>query len=92
MIVSFRNKGLRELFHTGKSKGVAAALQKRCRVRLDALEEAATLRDLDLPSFRLHPLLGHSPTRYAIAVNGPWRITFRWTGDGPADIDLEQYH
>lgn len=92
MIVSFKNKSLRELFQTGKSKGVAAALQKRCRVRLDAMQEAEALRNLDLPSFRLHPLLGHTPTRHAIAVNGPWRITFRWTDDGPADVDLEQYH
>jgi toxin HigB-1 len=92
LIVSFRSKGLRELFHEGGSRLVRPDLQKRCRVRLDSLELANVLEELDVPAYRLHPLVGFSPTRYAIKVNGPWRITFEWTEHGPANVDLEQYH
>ena len=92
MLVDFRHKGLRELFFKGASRKVAPVLQKRCRRRLDALDAATSLDDLNLPSFRLHALHGFEPTRHAIAVDGPWRITFTWTDNGPAEVDLEQYH
>ena len=33
-----------------------------------------------------------TPTRYALAVNGPWRITFEWEDGDALRVDLEQYH
>ncbi|MCB1970790.1 MAG: type II toxin-antitoxin system RelE/ParE family toxin [Geminicoccaceae bacterium] len=92
MILGFRHKGLRELFFEGSSKSVPSELTKRCFVRLDALNVAGSLRDLDLPGFHCHPLQGTSPERHSVAVNGPWRITFVWTDRGPDDVDLVQYH
>ena len=93
MIRGFRHKGLRDLFLTGRSGGVRPDLQKRCLIRLDAMNAATTLTQLDLPGFRLHQLKGEQAGRWAINVNGPWRITFEWSQDGHADrIDLEQYH
>jgi proteic killer suppression protein len=66
-------------------------LVARCRSRLTALHEARSLDDLRIPGFRLHGLKG-KPKRYAIAVNGPWRITFEWRKDEAWRVDLEQYH
>jgi toxin HigB-1 len=61
--------------------------------RLDALDAATELRQLDLPGFRLHPLKGEQAGRWAIDVNGPWRITSEWSEGGDAQrVDLEQYH
>jgi toxin HigB-1 len=61
--------------------------------RLDALDAATELRQLDLPGFRLHPLKGEQAGRWAIDVNGPWRITFEWSEGGDAQrVDLEPYH
>jgi proteic killer suppression protein len=37
-------------------------------------------------------MLQGKPKRHAIAVNGPWRITFEWIGSDAARVDLEQYH
>jgi proteic killer suppression protein len=54
---------------------VAADLQNRALRRLDALERAATPRDLNIPGFDFHPLSG-KPQRYSVHVNGPWCITF----------------
>jgi len=92
MIVSFRSKGLRELFEDGGSRLVRPDLQKRCLRCLDALRTARQLQDLATPGLRCHPLRGLVPQRYAIKVNGPWRITFEWSEDGAANVDLEQYH
>lgn len=93
MIRSFRHKGLRDLFLTGRSAGVRPDLKRRCLARLDALDAAADLRQLDLPGFRLHPLKGELAGRWAIDVSGPWRIIFEWSDDGHAyRVDLEQYH
>lgn len=90
MIKSFRNKVLRELFETGRSAKVPSELRKRIVERLDALHAARTLGDLDQPGLRCHPLKGIG--RYAIAVNGPWRITFEWIAPDAFRVDLEQYH
>jgi proteic killer suppression protein len=91
VIESFRHRGLRELFETGKTARIRADLQQRARLRLDALEAAATLAALAQPGFDCHPLRGR-PQRYSIHVNGPWCITFEWDEGRALRVDLEQYH
>lgn len=44
-----------------------------------------------MPGWGLHPLQG-KPERFAISVNGPWRITFEWEDGDALRVDLEQYH
>ena len=91
MIRSFRHKGLRDLFVANDVAGLRPDLAERCRPRLSALDAATRPEDLNLPGFRFHALRGR-PKRYAIAVNGPWRITFEWQGGDAWRVDLEQYH
>ena len=91
MIRGFRHKGLEELFRKGRSGKVAGELRIRALRRLDALEHATTLRDLNIPGFDFHPLRGR-PQRYSLHVNGPWCITFEWLDGEAWNIDLEQYH
>lgn len=76
MIRSFRHKGLADLYRAGKAAKVRPDLQGRVLRRLDALNMASELADLNLPGFDFHPLKGHKPTRYSLHVNGPWCITF----------------
>ena len=91
MIASWRHKGLRTLFLSGSSAKMRADQQKKCLRLLDALEQAALAEDMNLPSFQFHGLHG-KPKRYAVAVNGPWRITFGFENGEAVDVDLEQYH
>ena len=91
MIKSFRHKGLAELFESGRSRKVRQDLQSRCLRRLDVLDQAELLGDLNIPGFDFHALRG-SPKRYSIHVNGPWCITFQWIDGDALKIDLEQYH
>ena len=91
MIASWRHKGLRDLFLTGSSAKVRADQQKKCLRLLDALEQAERAEDMNLPGLHFHGLQG-KPKRFAVAVNGPWRITFGFENGNAIDVDLEQYH
>jgi proteic killer suppression protein len=91
MIKNFKHKGLSELFMNGASRKVRQDLQSRCLRRLDALEQAETLTDLNIQGFNFHSLQG-IPKRYSIHVNGPWSITFEWQDGDALKVDLEQYH
>lgn len=90
VIRDFQHKGLPALSNEGDPKGARADLVDRVR-RLTALNEAQDLRELSMPGMRMHPLQG-KPTRFALTVNGPWRITFEWEDGDALQVDLEQYH
>lgn len=92
MIKSFRHKGLRRLFETGVSSGVQSDHAKRLRMQLAALDSAQSIDDMDIPGFRLHPLKGAMRGRWAIAVNGNWRITFEFKDGNAYVLDYEDYH
>lgn len=91
MIGSFRHKALERLFRKGDGGKVAAELRSTALIRLDALDHAVTLRDLNIPGFNFHPLRG-TPPRYSLHINGPWCITFEWRDSRALNVDLEQYH
>jgi len=91
MIKSFKHKGLAELFERGKSRKVRQDLQSRALRRLDALDQARELEDLNIPGYGFHGLQA-KPKRYSIHINGPWCITFEWEGEDALRVDLEQYH
>ncbi len=92
MIRSFRHKGLAELFEHGQSAKVDAKLHRRILLRLDALNNAVLIEDVNLPGYDFHALKGFRPTRYTIHVNGPWGITFEFDGENVFRVDFEQYH
>ena len=91
VIKSFKHKGLAELFERGRSRKVRQDLQSRALRRLDALDQAEALNELNIPGFDFHRLQG-VPKRYSIHVNGPWCITFEWEDNDASKINLEQYH
>ena len=92
MIRSFRHKGLADLFNTGRTAKVRPDLQARALRRLDALNAAHELAELNVQGFDFHALKGCKPTRYSLHVNGPWCITFEWSEGDVLRVDLEQYH
>ena len=91
MIKSFKHKGLTELFERGSSRRVRHDLKSRSLRRLEALDQAGSLTDLNVPGFNLHGLQG-IPKRYSIHVNGSWYITFEWEEGEALRVDFEQYH
>ena len=45
-----------------------------------------------LPSNRLEALRGDRAGQHSIRINTQWRICFRWTDDGPCDVEIVDYH
>jgi toxin HigB-1 len=92
MILSFKHKDLRKFFETGNAAGIQVNHAKRLRLQLIALDTAETIDDMDIPGFSLHPLKGEMRGRWAISVNGNWRLTFEFREGNVHVLDYEDYH
>jgi toxin HigB-1 len=97
MIQSFRDDGTRDLFD-GKDSRVARRTCPRELWRIlarkfDALDAATELRDLaSPPNNRLEALKRDRLGQHSIRINDQYRICFRWTDAGPADVEVTDYH
>ena len=92
MIKTFKSKGLKELFERGETRRIDAQFHGRCIERLDFLNRAVNVQQLNLPGWNLHALKQYKPLRYSIWVSGAWRITFEWDKSDAYRVDFEQYH
>lgn len=92
MIESFRHKGLKRLFEDGDRSGVRDDQVERIENILSMLAIAEKLKDLDLPSLRLHALKGDLKGFHAVTVRANWRIVFRFEDGDCRDVDLVDYH
>ena len=92
MITTIRHKGLRCLQETDDPRGVMADHADKLRRILARLDASRTAADMDLPGYRLHPLKGALAGFYAVAVNGNWRVIFRFEQGSATDVDYIDYH
>lgn len=97
MIVSFHNRGTEDLFNRVNSRVARRTcpeqLWRIARRKLDQLNAAVSLDSLRIPpGNRLEALRGDRVGQHSIRVNDQYRICFRWTVDGPADIEVTDYH
>ena len=92
MIQNYKSKGLKELFQKGTSKKIDPQYHARCREILDVINRANTISAVNQPGYFLHPLKYLRPMRWAVEVNGPWRITFEFHKGDAYRVDYEQYH
>ena len=92
MIQSFRHKGLRRFYESGGLSGIQPKHAKRLLMLLAALDTAQSVSDMDVPSFRLHPLKGEAKGRWSVWVNGNWRVTFEFKDGHAWVLEYEDYH
>ena len=92
MIRRFRHKGLQRFFETGSKAGIQTAHAVRLRAQLARLDKAVSLRDMDLPNWRLHPLKGNLAGHWAVWVDENWRLTFTFEGEDATLADYQDYH
>ena len=60
---------------------------------LAALDAATSLRDLSpLRRVGLHKLTGDRKGQWAMTVNGPWRICFRFKDGDACGVAIVDYH
>lgn len=94
-IVNFRNSQLRDFMETGISPKNSPwqSVAKIALKKLDMLHYAKDLNDLRAPpGNRLEPLKGDLHGYFSIRINNQWRIIFHWTTNGPADVEIIDYH
>ncbi len=92
MIVSFRHKGLEELYRTGSKRGVKPDHASKLLRILSMLDVAQGPNDLAIPSFRTHQLKGELAGHWSFWVNGNWRVTFRCIDADVELVDYQDYH
>jgi proteic killer suppression protein len=92
VIRSFRCADTQTLFETGKCKRFSgiANIAVRKLAQLDAAETLAFLRSP--PGNRLEALKGDRRGQCSIRVNDQFRVCFRWTDEGPEDVEIVDYH
>lgn len=61
--------------------------------KLRQLEIAGSIQDLRIPpGNRLEKLAGNRDGQWSLRINDQFRICFRWTAAGPADVEIVDYH
>ena len=92
MILSFADSDAEELFIAQRSRRYAAFARVALR-KLIQLNQAVVLGDLAVPPVnRLESLKGDLAGLHSIRINDQWRIVFRWTPSGPAQVAILDYH
>ncbi|MFZ1773520.1 MAG: type II toxin-antitoxin system RelE/ParE family toxin [Rhizobiaceae bacterium] len=92
MIRSFRNKETESLFRLMPDRKFAA-IERIALRKLVQPDLAASFSDLrSPPGNRLEALKGDRVGAWRIRVNDQYRICFRWTEDGPEDVEIVAYH
>ncbi len=93
MIKSWRNRASERLYQEGKATPFRALDVERALELLAVLDAATALQDISpLRSIGLHKLKGDRKGQWAMAINGPWRICFRFKAGDAYDVEIVDYH
>ena len=92
MIVSFRDADT-EALAKGRRVRRFLSIESVARRKLRQLQIAGRLEDLRVPpGNRLEALKGDRAGQHSIRINDQFRVCFRFTAAGPADVEIVDYH
>ena len=92
-IQSFGSKITAAVFAGRCPKGFPADLFNVAVRKLAVLDAAVALEVMTKPpGNRLEALRGDRVGQYSIRINDQFRLCFRWTQAGPADVEITDYH
>ena len=92
MIKSFADFDTRRLFELGHVRKWAS-IERQALRKLVQLDLAQSVGDMRVPpGNRLEALSGNRKGQLSIRVNDQYRICFRWSVDGPTDVEIVDYH
>ncbi|MBI2728189.1 MAG: type II toxin-antitoxin system RelE/ParE family toxin [Polaromonas sp.] len=92
MILGFHCKDTQSLFE-GRRVKRWANIETVAMRKLAMLNRAANLNDLKIPpQNRLEALRKDRRGQHSIRINDQWRLCFRWTPNGPENIEIVDYH
>jgi toxin HigB-1 len=92
MIQSFKCKDTLALYE-GKNPRRFRAFSSVAERKLAQLDAAQSLEFMRAPpGNHLEALKGNRKGQYSIRINDQWRICFVWTGAGPTNVEIVDYH
>lgn len=92
MIRSWKDSATRRFAETGRSKFSGMDVEK-AQLRLKVLAAAPSLEGLGrLASVGLHKLKGDRRGQWAMTINGPWRLVFKYRDGDAFDVEIIDYH
>ncbi len=93
MIRSSATRSSQRFFEQRKFSSFGGLDVESAQELLATLDAAITLNDLSpLKSVGLHKLTGDRKGRWAMTVNGPWRICFKFKKGDAYDVEIVDYH
>ncbi len=93
MIRSWADSKSQRFFELGKRSGFRGMNSDAAEDLLAALDAATSLRDLSpLRSVGLHKLSGDRRGQWAMTINGPWRVCFKFKDGDAYDVQIVDYH
>jgi toxin HigB-1 len=92
MILGFKCKDTQKLFEGMRVKRWVNIESVAMR-KLAMLNRAATLTDLKIPpQNKLEALKKDRKGQHSVRINDQWRLCFRWTANGPKEVEIVDYH
>jgi proteic killer suppression protein len=93
MILSWGDGATQRFSETGKSRRFGGMDAELALERLAMLNAASSLADLSpFRSVGLHKLKGSLRDYWAMSINGPWRLCFRFHNGNAHDVKILDYH
>jgi toxin HigB-1 len=97
MIQSFKNKATEDIFNGRATKEARRICPQNLWIiaarKLDRLDSVIALDELRVPpGNRLELLSADRRGQYSIRINNQYRICFNWMENGPADVEITDYH
>lgn len=93
MIVSFANQKT-TVFYDGMRFAACSSFARTASRKLDQLDAAININDLDRPSNHLEVIKGNRKGQWEIRINDQWSLCFRSpeNNSGPTDVEIVNYH
>jgi proteic killer suppression protein len=97
MIQNFKTKGTEDIFNGISSREARqtcpTVLWRVVARKLDQLDSVEMLNELRIPpGNRLEQLSGERKGQNSVRINDQYRICFLWTGSGPDQVEIVDYH
>jgi toxin HigB-1 len=92
MIKSWKNAATRQFAAEGKSR-FSGLDQEKAGARLQLLDAVRSMEEIpSLASIGLHRLTGSRKGQWAMTINEPWRLVFRFHDGDAYDVEIVDYH
>ena len=92
MIASFRHRGLKRFFEESDPRKLPPDMMDRNKAILARLPQAEVIEDMNVHSYKLHPLKGSRKGEWSVTVRANWRMTFRFEDGYAIEVNLEDSH